>query len=121
MERIEQPAGIFADPFMLNIDDQTLREGLDRAADLFKLQRLSTHDDAEVLAASVYANFGLDEGRRLELIESLIDMLPISGDPLAEGLMASAMSAGVLVGLLIAHAGLGADPDALPDYVPADF
>jgi hypothetical protein len=106
---------------MLYIDDQTLREGLERAADLFKLQRLSSYHDAEHLAASVYANFGLDEGRRTELIKSLIEMLPISGDPVAEGLMASSMSAGVLIGLLIASAAMGSDPDAIPDFVPADF
>jgi hypothetical protein len=106
---------------MLNIDDQTLREGLDRAADVLLLHRLSSHEDADRLAASVYANFGLDERLRIELIESLLEMLPISGDPMAEGLMASSMSAGVLVGLLIANAAMGTDPDAIPDYVPADL
>ena len=106
---------------MLQIDEQSLRVGLDRAADLLKLHRLSSHEDAEHLAASVYANFGIDESLRVELIESLLEMLPVSGDPMAEGLMAASMSAGVLIGLLIAHAAVGTEPDAIPDFVPADF
>lgn len=106
---------------MLRIDEKTLREGLERAADLLKLHRLSTPDDAEQLAASVYAGFGIDESLRVELIEGLLEMLPITGDPMAEGLMASSMSAGVLVGLLIASASMGSEPGAIPDFVPADF
>jgi hypothetical protein len=106
---------------MFQIDDETLRVGLDRAADLLKLHRLSSRQESEELAASVYANFGIDDDRRSELIEALIEMLPISGDPMAEALMASAMSAGVLVGLLIANSSIDTDSDAVPDYVPADF
>jgi hypothetical protein len=106
---------------MLQIDDQTLREGLDRAADLLKLHRLSSHQESQQLAAAVYANFGMDDDRRVALIESLIEMVPISGDRMAEALMASAMSAGVLVGLLIANASIDPGPHATPDFVPADF
>lgn len=106
---------------MLRVDDESLREGLDRATDLFKLHRLSAHEDAERLAAAVFANFGIDERRRLQLTTSLLQMLPISGDPLAEGLMASSMSSGVLVGMLIASAAMGTEPDAIPDSVPADL
>lgn len=106
---------------MLQIDDQTLREGLDRAEDLFKLQRLSALEDAEELPAAVFANFGIDEHRRDELTQSLVEMLPISGDPLAEGLMTSSMCAGVLIGLLLANAAMEADPDAVPDRPPVDL
>ena len=106
---------------MLRVDDETLREGLDRATDLVKLHRLSTHADAERLTAGVFANFGIDEYRRLQLTVALLEMLPISGDPLAEGVMASSMSAGVLVGLLIASAAIGTEADAIPDSVPADL
>jgi hypothetical protein len=106
---------------MLRVDDETLREGLDRAADLFKLHRLSTHDDAELLAAAVFANYGIDEIRHRELMVSLVEMLPVSGDPLAEGLMASSMSAGVLVGLLIANAALRSEAEAVPDCPPVDL
>jgi len=42
-------------------------------------------------------------------------MLPIKGDPMAEGLMTSSMFAGVLIGLLIADAALPAESGHVPD------
>jgi hypothetical protein len=42
-------------------------------------------------------------------------MLPATGDPLIESLMASSMGAGVLVGLLIAEAALPTGEGRIPD------
>jgi len=106
---------------MLEIDHRTLREGLDRAADLLKLQRLSNPNEAEQLAASVLENFGIDELGRIELKDRLRQMLPVKGDPVIEILMTSSMSSGVLVGLLIASGALEADLDAIPDCPPVDL
>jgi hypothetical protein len=106
---------------MLQIDHETLREGLDRAADLFKLHRLSTPEAAEVLAATVLANFGIDELGRIELIDSLSQMVPLKGEPMVEAVMTRSMAAGVLVGLVIANAAERADLDAIPDSPPADL
>ena len=86
---------------MLEIDHLTLREGLDRAADVLKLHRLSAPEDAEQLAAAVLDNFGIDELGRIELNDALRQMLPISGEPILESLMTSSMTSGVLVGLVL--------------------
>ena len=106
---------------MLQIDHEILREGLERAGDVLKLHRLSTPEDAEALAAAVLENLGIDELGRIELDDSLRQMLPVTGEPLVESLMASSMTAGVLVGLLIAEAGSRPDPDAIPDSPPVDL
>jgi hypothetical protein len=106
---------------MLTVDDETLRMGLERAGDLFRLHRLSAFVDAEAMASAVFANFGLDDEKRELLIEALVDMLPITGDSVVQGLMASSMCAGVLVGLLIADAAVPAGPGAIPDCPPTDL
>jgi hypothetical protein len=106
---------------MFLVDDENLRLGLDRASDLFRLHRLSGFVDAEALEVAVFDNFGIDEERRGKLVQSLVDMLPVTGDPLAQGLMASSMCAGVLVGLLLAQAALPAAADTVPDCPPADL
>ena len=106
---------------MLQIDHPTLREGLERAEDVLKLHRLSSPEEAEELASAVLANFGIDELGRIELNDSLRQMLPIQGDPVIETMMTSSMAAGVVVGLLIAGAALRFDPDAIPDFPPGDL
>jgi hypothetical protein len=106
---------------MLQINHPTLREGLDRAEDVLKLHRLSPPEEADELAAAVLANFGIDELGQIELSESLRQMLPIHGDPVIETVMTSSMSAGVVVGLLIAGAAVRFDPDAIPDSPPVDL
>ncbi len=102
------------------VDDEGLRTGLDRACDLFRLHRLSDFGEAEARAAAVFANFGVDEQKREQLVRQLQRMLPITGDPLAESLMTSAMTAGVLVGLLIADATHPAQ-GLVPDHPPVDL
>ena len=64
---------------------------------------------------------GASDKERGTLLAALNAIANDAGDPVAEGLMASSMSAGVLIGLLIASAAMGSDPDAIPDFVPADF
>lgn len=70
------------------------------------------------MAQAVFANFGLDEEKRALLVETLVEMVPVKGDPLAEWVMASSMCAGVLIGLLIADAGLPEHPATVPDCLP---
>ncbi len=106
---------------MLQIDHSTLQEGLERAGDVLKLHRLSSPGDAETLASAVLANFGIDDLGRIELNDSLRQMLPITGDQVVEALMSSAMSEGVLVGLMIATAALRLGPDEVPDFPPVDL
>lgn len=106
---------------MLFVDDENLRIGLERADDLFRLHRMSEFVDSQAIASAVFANFGVDDQKRYQLVEALVEMLPSTGDPLVQGLMASSMCAGVLVGLLIADAAVPAGPDAVPDCPPADL
>ncbi len=106
---------------MLSLDSETLRIGLERACDLFRLHRLSSSEEADGLARSVFANFGLDEDSLALLVEAIVEMLPISGEPVAEGLMTSSMCAGVLVGLVLADATLPGSPEAFPDCLPQDL
>lgn len=105
---------------MLQIDHPTLREGLERAGDMLKLHRLSAPEQAEQLASSVLANFGIDNVGRIELNDSLGQMLPIAGDPVLEAVVRSAMAEGVLVGLIIATAALQPEPGAVPDFPPLE-
>jgi hypothetical protein len=106
---------------MLQIDQPTLREGLERAGDMLKLHRLSSADRGELLAAAVLANFGIDNLGRIELNDALHQMLPISGDPVLEAVMSASMAEGVLVGLLLATTALRLGPDEVPDYPPVDL
>ena len=71
---------------MLVVDHETLAHGLDRAADMFRLPRLSSFADAAAVAEAVFENFGFDQEKRSRLARGLAAMLPIKGDPMAEGL-----------------------------------
>jgi len=106
---------------MLFVDDENLRIGLERADDLFRLHRMSEFAEAQAIATAVFANFGVDEPKRERLVEALVEMVPSTGDALVHGLMASAMCAGVLVGLMIADAAAPAGSDTVPDCPPADL
>ena len=106
---------------MLGIDDETLRIGLGRADDLFRLHRLSGYADAEALAVAVFENFGFDADRRARLATALAGMLPIEGDPLTEAVMVGSLFSGVLVGLLIAEAALTPGASSVPDFPPLDL
>ncbi len=103
---------------LLRIDDDALRDGLERAADLFKLHRLSDHENANELVAAVFANFGIDADAHTELCAAVAEMLPIAGQPVTEALMASSMCAGALVGLLIADAAQKDRAIVVPDWPP---
>jgi hypothetical protein len=87
---------------MLNISEQALREGAERARDLFRLGRLSSHEDAEAVAQGLWSAFGIGPERLRELVGYLDDLMPISGLPEIEAPMSWGLAAGVLVGLLIA-------------------
>lgn len=104
---------------LLKIDDDARREGLERAADLFKLHRLSDRENAGELVSAVFANFGIDADAHADLCAAVSDMLPIAGEPVTEALMASSMCAGVLVGLLIADAAQKDRTIVVPDWPPA--
>lgn len=106
---------------MLAIDDETLRVGLGRADDLFRLYRLSGNRDAEELLVAVLENFGFDEARRRRLVTALAAMLRVEGDPMIMAVTTSSLLAGVLVGLLIADAALGPDVGTVPDCPPIDL
>lgn len=99
---------------MIQISARALREGCERAQDLFHLNRLRSHDDAVDGFESVYSAFGLDPEMREELQETLLELLPVRGMPLIESTSVLAMQAGVLLGLLIADSELPAEELDLP-------
>jgi len=87
---------------MLNVSEQALREGAERACDLFRLGRLSSHDDAEAVVQRLWRAFGIGREQLQELDAYLSDIVPVAGVPEIEMPMAWGLAAGVLVGLLIA-------------------
>jgi hypothetical protein len=99
---------------MLTISDDTLREGCERAHDLFRLNRMRAAEAAADSFGAVYEAFGLDEQMRERLHDALVDLVPVNGDPMLEACTAMSMAAGVLVGLLIADSALPAEELDLP-------
>lgn len=91
---------------MIQISPDALRDGCDRAHDLFMLSRLRAPDDAVAGFAAVHRALGIDEGMRQRLEQSLAKMIPVKGLPLVEATALSSLQAGVLVGLLIADSAL---------------
>jgi hypothetical protein len=87
---------------MLTISEQALREGAERASDLFRLGRLSSQEDAAAVLQGLWNAFGIGPEQRQELVAHIDRLLPVSGVPEIEAPMAWGMVAGVLVGLLIA-------------------
>jgi hypothetical protein len=85
---------------MLSISHPALREGCDRARDLFLLTRLQ--------------GFGVDGDMREDLERAVRDLVPVDGAPALEATVAASMVSGVLVGLLIADSALPADGLNLP-------
>jgi hypothetical protein len=94
---------------VLQISPEALREGCDRAHDLFMLNRLRGHEDAAQSFDAVFDALGVDGAMRERLSEALLEMIPVKGDPLVEASTTMSMAAGVLVGLLIADSALPAD------------
>jgi len=100
---------------MLKISEQEMREGAQRARDVFMLQRLRSPAEAEKGFDALWERFGLDPEQRDELIEHLVDLLPVTGVPEIEGPATWGLLAGVLVGLLIADSATPVDGfDDLP-------
>ena len=100
---------------MLKISQQEMREGAQRARDLFMLQRLRPTAEAEAGFDALWARFGIAAEERDELIDHLVELLPVSGVPEIEGPATWGLLAGVLVGLLIADSATPIDGfDDLP-------
>ena len=91
---------------MIQIPEDALREGCERARDLLMLNRLRAPDEAAVSIAAVYEALGIDSDMRERLEEALRAMVPIDGLPVLEATMLGSMASGVLVGLLIADSAL---------------
>jgi hypothetical protein len=89
---------------MLEISHEALREGCDRARDLFLLNRLQGPAAAAQTTEDVFEALGIDAEMREDLTRALADVVPVNGMPVLEAAASTGMLAGVLVGLLIADA-----------------
>jgi hypothetical protein len=99
---------------MLTISDDALREGCDRARDLFMLSRLQDPGSAAETFTSVFAALGLDVEMRAGLERAIAELVPVEGLPALEAAAAASMLSGVLVGLLVADSALPSDELDLP-------
>jgi len=99
---------------VIQISEDALRDGCERAHDLFLLNRLRAHDEAAESFEAVYSAFGIDSEMRVELKDALDDLVPIKGAPVIEATAVASMLAGVLVGLLIADSSFPAEELDLP-------
>jgi hypothetical protein len=99
---------------MLEISHEALREGCERARDLFLLNRLQGPVAAARTTDDVFAALGIDAEMREDLADALAGILPVDGVPALEAAASSAMLAGVLVGLLIADATTPSDELDVP-------
>lgn len=99
---------------MIQISREALREGCERAHDLFLLNRLRDHADAAACFDAVYRAHGIDQDMREGLERALDGLLPVRGEPVLEATGLASMLAGVLVGLMIADSTLPAEELDLP-------
>jgi hypothetical protein len=99
---------------MIRIDPTALREGCERAHDLFLLNRLRDHDEAAAAFEAVYTAFGVDPSMREQLESAVMELVPVRGIPELEVAAVMGIMAGVLVGLLIADSALPADEFEIP-------
>jgi hypothetical protein len=99
---------------MLSISPESLREGCERAQDLFRLNSLRPPSEAADSFDAVFEALGFDQQMRGRLQEALAELVPVKGDPMLEASTTMSMAAGVLVGLLIADSALPADEFDLP-------
>ena len=99
---------------VIQISSDALRDGCERAHDLFLLNRLSGHEEAAASFEAVYHALGLDTEMREELQRALEDLVPLKGDPIIEATTVLSMLAGVLVGLLIADSAFPSEGLDLP-------
>jgi hypothetical protein len=103
---------------VIQISREALRQGCERAHDLFLLNRLRGHEEAAASFDAVYRAHGIDAGMREGLERSLDELVPVKGAPVLEATALTSMLAGVLVGLMIADSTLPAEELDLP-VVPA--
>jgi hypothetical protein len=99
---------------MLNIPAHSLQEGCERAHDLFKLNSMRGHEAAADSFDAVFEALGFDDAMRARLQDTLVELVPVKGDPMLETSTTMSMAAGVLIGLLIADSALPADELDLP-------
>jgi hypothetical protein len=99
---------------MLSISDEALRDGCDRARDLFLLARLQGPAPAAETVAAVFEALGIDADRRAALERTAADLVPVQGVPAIEAAAAASILTGVLAGLLIADSALPRDELDLP-------
>ena len=99
---------------MLQISETALRDGCERARDLFMLNQVRGRDEAAATFDAVFEALGLDADMRAKLHDALVDLVPVKGDPLLEANTVVSMLAGVLAGLLIADSATPADELDLP-------
>ena len=109
-----RPASLDALIVLIHISTHALRDGCDRARDLFMLNRLRSHPEAAACLEATYQALGVDGPMREHLEDALLDLVPVRGLPAVEALSVSAMLSGVLVGLLIADSALPIDELDLP-------
>jgi hypothetical protein len=103
---------------MLSISPDTLREGCDRAHDLFTLNSMRRPEEAANSFDAVFEALGFDHVMRARLQDTLAELVPVKGDPMLEANTTMSMAAGVLIGLLIADSALPADELDLPITAP---
>jgi hypothetical protein len=99
---------------MLTISPDALRDGCERARDLFTLNRMRAPSEAAESFDAVFEALGFDAEMRRRLQDTLADIVPVKGDPMLEASTTMSMAAGVLIGMLIADSALPADELDLP-------
>src|SRR2546423_13296272 len=99
---------------MLQISPDALRDGCERAHDLFRLNRLRGRALAAQSFEAVFDALGVDAPMRERLHDEIVELLPVRGDPMIEAGTAVSILAGVLVGLLIADSALPGEELDLP-------
>jgi hypothetical protein len=102
---------------MLSISPDTLREGCERAQDLFSLNSRRERAEAADSFDAVFEALGFDYPMRARLQDTLTELVPVKGDAMLEANTTMSMAAGVLIGLLIADSSLPADELDLPVVV----
>ena len=100
---------------MIQVSQEALREGCERAHDLFLLNRLRDHENAAAGFDAVYRAHGIDADMREGLERALDALVPVRGEPLLEATTVVSMLAGVLVGLMIADSTLPSEELGVPD------
>jgi hypothetical protein len=99
---------------VIQISQDALREGCERAHDLFLLNRLRGQHEAAESFQAVYEALGIDPEMRVRLERALRELVPVKGAPILEAATVVSMLAGVLVGLLIADSAFPAEELDLP-------